>query len=77
MASLAGGFRLRPVRTLFINGSLTILRSARDYGVAHLLCIKQPNSQPSARDTAEFAAVGTFQSLLPVLLSLVSSAHEQ
>lgn len=53
-------------RTLFIDDSLPILRSARDYGIKHLLAIKQPDSKKEHKDTEEFAAVRHYQDLLPV-----------
>ena len=53
-----------PARSLFIDDTLPILRSARDFGVAHLLAVKQPDSQKGPKDTAEFAALGDYRELL-------------
>ena len=53
-----------PGRSLFIDDTLPILRSARDFGVAHLLAVKQPDSQKGPKDTAEFAALGDYRELL-------------
>jgi len=53
-----------PERTLFIDDSLPILRSARSYGVAHLLAVKQPDSRGAPKDTEEFAAVGDYVELV-------------
>ena len=53
-----------PERTLFIDDSLPILRSARRYGVAHLLAVKQPDSRGEPKDTEEFAAVGDYVELV-------------
>ncbi|MCX4027196.1 GMP/IMP nucleotidase [Endozoicomonas sp. SM1973] len=53
-------------RTLFIDDSLPILRSAKEYGVKHLLAIKQPDSTKELRDTEEFEAVTNYHDLLPV-----------
>ena len=52
-----------PARTLFIDDSLPILRSARDYGVARLLAVREPDSQGARRDTEEFAAVEDYLEL--------------
>lgn len=52
-----------PTRTLFIDDSLRILRAARDYGVAELLAVRQPDSQGELRDTEEFAAVEDYHTL--------------
>ena len=53
-----------PSRSLFIDDTLSILRSARDYGVAHLLAVRQPDSRKGPRDTEEFAAVEDYRALL-------------
>ncbi|WP_068827493.1 GMP/IMP nucleotidase [Pseudomonas sp. BMS12] len=52
-----------PARSLFIDDSLPILRSARRYGVAHLLAVRQPDSRGQAKDTEEFAAVEDYRQL--------------
>ena len=38
-----------PTRTLFIDDSLPILRSARTFGIAHLLAVRQPDSRQPER----------------------------
>ncbi|CAN7722282.1 GMP/IMP nucleotidase [Pseudomonas sp. No.21] len=53
-----------PARTLFIDDSLPILRSARAYGVAHLLAVLQPDSRGALKDTEEFAAVDGYRELV-------------
>ena len=53
-----------PARSLFIDDTLAILRSARDFGVAHLLAVRQPDSRKGPRDTAEFAAQEDYRDLL-------------
>ena len=53
-----------PSRSLFIDDTLPILRSARDFGVAHLLAVKQPDSKKAPKDTEEFAALGDYRDLL-------------
>lgn len=52
-----------PARTLFIDDSLNILRAARDFGVASLLAVRQPDSRGTPRDTEEFDAVEDYQLL--------------
>ncbi len=54
-----------PARTLLMDDNLDILRSARGYGIAHLLGIYQPDSQAAPRDGAEFELVRSFRDLLP------------
>ena len=53
-----------PARSLFIDDTLPILRSARAFGIGHLLAVKEPNSQKGPKDTEEFAAVGDYRELL-------------
>ncbi|MGE8409763.1 MAG: GMP/IMP nucleotidase [Pseudomonas sp.] len=53
-----------PARSLFIDDTLAILRSARAFGVAHLLAVRQPDSRKPARDTEEFAAQEDYRELL-------------
>jgi putative hydrolase of the HAD superfamily len=53
-----------PARSLFIDDTLPILRSARNFGVAHLLAVKEPDSRKGPKDTAEFAAVEDYRDLI-------------
>jgi 5'-nucleotidase len=62
-----------PERTLFIDDSLDILRSAGRYGVAHLLAVRQPDSSQPIRDTQEFDAVEDYAVLTAALGN--ASAH--
>ncbi|MFN9527420.1 MAG: GMP/IMP nucleotidase [Pseudomonadaceae bacterium] len=61
-----------PARSLFIDDSLPILRSAGRFGVAHLLAVRQPDSQAEPKDTEEFAAVEDYRELAQEL-SVTSS----
>lgn len=62
--ALQADIGFEPGRSLFIDDTLPILRSARQFGVAHLLAVRQPDSQAQPRDTAEFAAVEDYRELL-------------
>ena len=53
-----------PSRSLFIDDTLPILRSARAFGISHLLAVKQPDSKKGPKDTEEFAALGDYRELL-------------
>jgi len=53
-----------PTSSLFIDDSLPVLRSARDFGVAHLLAISEPDSRRGRKDTGEFAAVDDYRELI-------------
>lgn len=58
-----------PARSLFIDDTLPILRSARAYGVRHLLAISEPDSRKGRKDTQEFVAVEDYRDLREGLLS--------
>ena len=53
-----------PEGSLFIDDSLPVLRSARDFGIAHLLAISEPDSRRGVKNTEEFAAVGDYRDLI-------------
>lgn len=52
-------------RTLLIDDSLPVLRSAKQYGIAHLLAVFKPDSQTDIRDVEEFAAIHSFLDIMP------------
>jgi HAD superfamily hydrolase (TIGR01509 family) len=51
--------------TLMIDDTLSVLRSARDYGLVHLLAVKRPDSRAEERDTREFPSIGSFREITP------------
>ena len=52
-------------RTLLIDDSLSVLRSARDYGIARLLAVYHPDSKDERRDVEEFEAIEDFDQIMP------------
>ncbi len=50
---------------LLIDDSLPVLRSARNYGIARLLAVKQPDSRGPVRDFSEFPAIHDFREIMP------------
>ncbi|KAE9659284.1 GMP/IMP nucleotidase [Pseudomonas sp. PB105] len=62
--ALHADIQFDPSRSLFIDDTLPILRSARDFGVGHLLAVKEPDSKKGPKDTAEFAAVEDYRDLI-------------
>ncbi|MDF0729374.1 GMP/IMP nucleotidase [Pseudomonas entomophila] len=62
--ALQADIGFEPSRSLFIDDTLAILRSARRFGVGHLLAVRQPDSRAGLRDTQEFAAVEDYRALL-------------
>ena len=53
-------------RTLLIDDSASVLESARQAGIGHLLSIRQPDSKLPPRDELPFPAVNDLSELLPV-----------
>jgi putative hydrolase of the HAD superfamily len=51
--------------TLFIDDNLSILRTARDYGIRHLLAVRKPDSRSAPRDSEEFRAINSFDEIMP------------
>ena len=52
-------------RTLLIDDSLSVLRSARNHGIQHLLAVYVPDSKDVRRDVAEFDAIESFAQIIP------------
>lgn len=57
--------RFDPARTLLVDDSLPVLRSARAYGIAHLLAVFQPDTRQPEKDVGEFRAIRNFSEILP------------
>ncbi|GAB4354249.1 MAG: GMP/IMP nucleotidase [Gammaproteobacteria bacterium] len=53
--------------TLLIDDSLAVLRSAKRYGIEHLLAVRRPDSKQAPREVSEFPSVEHFRELLPQL----------
>ena len=56
-----------PGRTLFVDDSVSVLESARNYGIAHLIAVLKPDTRSPARQLDEFNGVENFKELLPGL----------
>lgn len=54
--------------SLLVDDSLAVLRSARQFGIAHLVSISKPDSRRPVRPIAEFPAIEDFRALMPGLL---------
>jgi putative hydrolase of the HAD superfamily len=52
-------------RTLFIDDSLSVLRTARDFGIAHIVAMRKPDSQSPSREIEEFNAIDSFDEIMP------------
>jgi len=53
-------------KTLLVDDSLPVLRSARESGIAQLLCVHQPDTRAPDKDVGEFEAIRYFSELLPI-----------
>jgi len=51
--------------TLFIDDSLSVLRSAQAYGIEHLLAIYKPDTQQGIREVEGFQAIHSFENIMP------------
>lgn len=56
------GFALE--RTLFVDDSINILDSAKQYGIGHLLAVTNPDSKQPAREIADYPAISDFRTML-------------
>ncbi len=54
-----------PRRALLVDDSLSVLRSAKDYGIGWLLAVFEPDSQQPRRDVGEFDAIESFADIMP------------
>jgi len=54
-----------PRRTLLIDDNLQVLRSAREYGIAHLMAIYNPDSKGTTKDVGPFPAIRSFAEIMP------------
>ena len=54
-----------PRRTLLIDDTERILDSAREYGIAHLLTLLQPDSQRQKRIDTRFPGIHHFDEIMP------------
>jgi len=52
--------------TLLVDDSLAVLRSAKQYGIEHLLAVHKPDSKQASRNVSEFVAINHFKELMPV-----------
>jgi putative hydrolase of the HAD superfamily len=61
---LAAREEFSPQRTLFVDDSLYVLKSAREYGIGHLRAVRCPDSGAPPQSTADFPAVDSVAELL-------------
>lgn len=54
-----------PKRTLLVDDSLPVLRSARAFGISHLIAVRKHDSTRPARAIDEFAGIDDFREIMP------------
>ncbi len=59
--------QFRSATTLLVDDSLPVLRSAKDYGIAHLLAVYRPDTRLPDKEVGEFAAIRDFRDILPLM----------
>lgn len=59
-----------PGKTLFVDDSIPVLRSAERYGIRHVLAVTAPDTQKPDKDAEGFPFIRDFSELLPGLLAL-------
>ncbi len=62
---LQGRHPFKKQNTLLIDDSLSVLRSAQQYGIASLLAVYHPDSQDVRRNVEEFEAIEDFDQIMP------------
>ncbi|WP_396588318.1 GMP/IMP nucleotidase [Bermanella sp. R86510] len=61
-------------RSVLIDDSVPVLESAKRFGIQHLMCIAQPDSQKPKRDIADFPSIEQFSDVMP--LAKPSKSHD-
>jgi HAD superfamily hydrolase (TIGR01509 family) len=64
--ALSASHPFDPARTLLIDDSLSVLASAQAFGIRWLLSIARPDSRGEDRDTSPFAALHSFDDIMPI-----------
>ena len=54
-----------PSRTLLIDDTASVLHSAHQYGIAHLLTLLQPDSHQEKRSVTDFPGIHHFDEIMP------------
>lgn len=62
--ALQADIEFDPARSLFIDDTLPILRSAGRYGIGYLLAVSEPDSRKGPKNTEEFEALEDYRTLI-------------
>jgi putative hydrolase of the HAD superfamily len=64
---LGEGEPFRKETTLFIDDSPSVLRTAREFGIHHIVAVRKPDSQSAPREVEGFSSINSFSEIMPVL----------
>jgi putative hydrolase of the HAD superfamily len=64
---LGEGEPFRKETTLFIDDSPSVLRTAREFGIHHIVAVRKPDSQSAPREVEGFISINSFSEIMPVL----------
>jgi putative hydrolase of the HAD superfamily len=64
--ALQADYPFNPATTLLVDDTETVLASAQEFGIAHLLTLHQPDSQNPPRVNLQFQAIHYFDEILPL-----------
>ncbi len=67
-AALQAAEGFDPAHSLLVDDSLPVLRSARRFGIAHLLAVFRPDTRQPDKDVGEFSAIRRFGEIIPATL---------
>ena len=65
-SNLGGVEAFLPERTLMVDDSLPVLRSARTFGISHLLAVRKHDTTKPARHITEFPSIEDFREIMPM-----------
>ncbi len=54
-----------PARTVFIDDTPRVLKSAETFGISHLVCINKPDSQKPPTASGQFIDISHFDEIMP------------
>jgi 5'-nucleotidase len=65
-AQLQGAFSFDPERSLLIDDNASVLNSAHQFGIRHLLTLLQPDSRQARREQTEYPGILHFDEIMPI-----------
>ncbi len=63
---LHSSYPFNPETTLLIDDTASVLQSAQQFGIKHLLTLRQPDSQQAKRQHTEFPGILHFDEIMPI-----------